>query len=192
MKRALLAILGSMLAVLLLVCAIGATLPREHTSTVQVTVQAPPERVYALIRTVEQGPRWRSDLTRVELLPLDRNGRPRFREHGDETLEYVIDGTLRRTLGLRPLPRGRRHDPADHRGGLGEQRALPLPRGVCLRIRRDTADLCTRSREGAQRSLSREISPSSSTSQRQGTWCSRSTTVTSKGCASPSGRGTTA
>jgi uncharacterized protein YndB with AHSA1/START domain len=91
MKRALLAILGSMLAVLLLVCAIGATLPREHTSTVQVTVQAPPERVNALIRTVEQGPRWRSDLTRVELLPLDRNGRPRFREHGDETLEYVID-----------------------------------------------------------------------------------------------------
>jgi uncharacterized protein YndB with AHSA1/START domain len=91
MKRALIGILGLLLAALLLVCGVGATLPRDHTATVRLTVQAPPERVYALIRTVEQGPRWRSDLSRVELLPLDASGKPRYREHGDETLKYVID-----------------------------------------------------------------------------------------------------
>lgn len=70
-----LAALGALLAVA------GLFIPKGHRAERTVTVNAPPERVFALISDVARYPAWRPDVKQVEMLP-DSNGVIRFRETG--------------------------------------------------------------------------------------------------------------
>lgn len=84
-------LLSGVLGVPLLLAALGARIPREHVASVQLELDAPPADVYAKIRAVEQAPSWRTGVSRVQLLPDDAQGRPRFREYGDNELTFTID-----------------------------------------------------------------------------------------------------
>ena len=61
-----------------LILAIGMLLPKDHVARAEALVAAPPDRVAALIRDVEGQPRWRSGVTRIEML-----------ERTSDTLLYV-------------------------------------------------------------------------------------------------------
>ena len=74
-------VVGGLLALVLVVVVIGYMLPKEHTASRDVTVAASPERVFALISTPAEYPKWRSDVDSVEVLPPE-GGKDRFRELG--------------------------------------------------------------------------------------------------------------
>lgn len=80
---------GVLLAIVLAPLVIGSLLPREHSATSSIELEAPPERVFALITDVENYTVWRTGVTSVELLESEPL---RFREHGswgDVTFEEV-------------------------------------------------------------------------------------------------------
>jgi hypothetical protein len=64
-----------------LVALIGLMLPKGHRASSAMVYRAAPAAVFAVVSDVERYPEWRSDVTKVELLPSDDQG-PRFREHG--------------------------------------------------------------------------------------------------------------
>lgn len=64
---------------MLIVTAIGAVLPKNHTASAVGTVQVPPSQAFATILDVGRYPEWRSDVKDVAIVgtsPL------RWREHG--------------------------------------------------------------------------------------------------------------
>lgn len=71
---------AALVAVVLLVVAIGALLPRKHEASRSVVIAAPPAAVYDAVADVAHTPAWRKDVQRVELLERV-DGRLRFREH---------------------------------------------------------------------------------------------------------------
>lgn len=75
-------VVGGLVALVLATVVIGYSLPQSHTASRDVTVPAAPERVFALIGTPSDYPRWRSDVDSVETLPPEA-GKDRFREIGD-------------------------------------------------------------------------------------------------------------
>lgn len=81
MKIALYVVAGLVVLVLIVV-AIGYALPQGHVATREVTLHAPAEKVFALIATPGDFPKWRSDVDSVEVLPPE-GGKERFRELGD-------------------------------------------------------------------------------------------------------------
>ena len=84
------AILG---ALVLLVLAIGWSLPVKHTAASGVTINTAAGPIYNLITDVERYPQWRSSVERTERLP-DNAGKTRFREVGsDGTILYEVEST---------------------------------------------------------------------------------------------------
>ena len=84
------AILG---ALVLLVLAIGWSLPVKHTAASGVTINTAAGPIYNLITDVERYPQWRSSVERTERLP-DSAGKARFREVGsDGTILYEVEST---------------------------------------------------------------------------------------------------
>jgi len=82
------AILG---ALVLLVLAIGWSLPVKHTAASGVTINTAAGPIYNLITDVERYPQWRSSVERTERLP-DSAGKTRFREVGsDGTILYEVE-----------------------------------------------------------------------------------------------------
>ena len=75
-------VVGGLVALVLAIVVTGYTLPQSHTASREITVPAPPDRVFAVIGTPSDYPRWRSDVDSVELLPPEA-GKERFREVGD-------------------------------------------------------------------------------------------------------------
>ncbi|AHG93884.1 Polyketide cyclase/dehydrase (plasmid) [Gemmatirosa kalamazoonensis] len=75
--------LGAVVALVLLVAAVGWTLPRDHVAALTARIAAPPTAVWALIADPAALPTWRDDVQRVERLPDAPNG-PAWREHGGE------------------------------------------------------------------------------------------------------------
>ena len=92
MKRWLLTGLGLVAAAVVIVLVVGWSLPVEHTASRSEMTGATPAEVFALVSQVEEYPRWRSGVTRVEVLASDDAGRPvRFREHGaDGAILYEV------------------------------------------------------------------------------------------------------
>jgi uncharacterized protein YndB with AHSA1/START domain len=83
--------LGVVVALILVVIAVGYMLPVAHTATRERTLGAPPSRVFAAIMTPADFPQWRSDVKRVEMLPAV-DGHTRWRETGDNgTITFVND-----------------------------------------------------------------------------------------------------
>ena len=88
--RWILGIVGILAAVVLLVVAIGYALPKSHVASVSARYAAPPEALWASLTDVSAFPRWRKDLTRVELLP-EENGQRGWREHSkNDVITYRV------------------------------------------------------------------------------------------------------
>ena len=75
-------VVGGLVVLVLIVIAIGYSLPKGHVATREVTVPASAEKVFALIGTPADYPKWRSDVDSVEVLAPE-GGKERFRELGD-------------------------------------------------------------------------------------------------------------
>ena len=79
---------------------VGAFLPRDHTARMEIAVQSPPERVWALVSDFAGTARWRDDVSRAELLSAD-GGPLRFVEisrSGTVTFEVVSQEPPRRQV----------------------------------------------------------------------------------------------
>jgi uncharacterized protein YndB with AHSA1/START domain len=84
-------VLGAVVTLLLIVTGIGLALPRTHVATRAIRLPVPPAEVWSLITDVASYPRWRKDLSAVELLP-GRNGQPAWREvAGRDGITYAIE-----------------------------------------------------------------------------------------------------
>lgn len=89
--RRLVRLFAALVVLLAIVVAAGARLPSSHVAARRVRLAQPPERVFALITDFAQAPTWRTNLTRVEMLP-PQDGRPMFREHdGGDAITYRIE-----------------------------------------------------------------------------------------------------
>lgn len=97
--KLLLIILGALAAIVLVVVVIGYALPVAHRATGSALVQAPPGRVFEVLTRVDEYPRWRRSVERVEIAARDLGGAvTRFREHGS-------DGTILFEVVERDAPR---------------------------------------------------------------------------------------
>jgi uncharacterized protein YndB with AHSA1/START domain len=85
------AIVAAIAALVVLVTLIGALLPRYHRATLTARIAAPPPEVWRALTDAASFPQWRTDVTKVDLLPPTPTG-PSWREysrHGAITM--VVD-----------------------------------------------------------------------------------------------------
>jgi hypothetical protein len=87
--RTLILVLGVLVALLLLLIAIGYALPIGHVATRETRLGAPPERVFEVLREVEKFPAWRSDVKSVEVLATTPT--LRWRERGDNDITFEME-----------------------------------------------------------------------------------------------------
>lgn len=94
------AVLGVLVGVPALLYAAGLLIPRDHAASMEIALASPPERVWELVSDFAGTPRWRADVTRVDILPA--NGGPaRFVEasrNGTVTYEVVSQEPPRRQV----------------------------------------------------------------------------------------------
>jgi hypothetical protein len=79
----------ALVVLVLIIVAIGAALPQNHTVTRERTFAAPPARLYDAIAKVADYPKWKTGVRAVEILPTVQ-GKPRFREVGRDPITYEI------------------------------------------------------------------------------------------------------
>jgi uncharacterized protein YndB with AHSA1/START domain len=136
MKYALI-VLAMLVALVLVVVAVGAMLPVKHTASRQVKLHQPQEKVFALINDPATFPAWRGKVKgskeiKVEILP-DQNGHRMFRETGaDGTILYEV-------MTVEPNKRlvTRIADPSLPFGGKWTYEILPAGDSTTLRITED-------------------------------------------------------
>ena len=93
MKYALI-FLAALIAVGVIIFAIGATLPVEHTASRQILLRQPAPKVFALINDPSAFPTWRTKVDKVEILP-DQNGHRVYRETGgDGAILYEVESVV--------------------------------------------------------------------------------------------------
>ena len=125
-------ILGILALVVLLVIAIGYTLPQNHSVSRERTFSANAETLFTQITTPAAYPEWRTGVTRVEILPAV-NGLVSFRESGgDGDIVFVME----------PVEPGRRvvsriADKSLPFGGSWTYELTPAAAGTVLRITED-------------------------------------------------------
>jgi uncharacterized protein YndB with AHSA1/START domain len=84
-------IIGGLVAVIVVIVAIGYLLPQGHVATRERTYRATPDAVFAAITTPASYPEWRSGVKKVEMLP-SVGGKTSFKESGsDGDITFVID-----------------------------------------------------------------------------------------------------
>ena len=75
----------------LIVVVVGYLLPVKHVATATALVPATPEQVWQTLTDVAAYPKWRGDVTSVEMLPTD-SGRVAWREEGKNgAISYSIE-----------------------------------------------------------------------------------------------------
>lgn len=106
-----------------IVYADGARMPMDHTVSVTGVVQAPPDKVFALITDVKDGSNWRPGVKSVTLLDKDQ-GR-------DHWVEHLNHGWFMTFLATRTDPPIRRDvlldDPKAPYGGTWTYQLTPGP-----------------------------------------------------------------
>jgi len=92
--RWILVVLGVLVALVVVIVAIGYALPLKHVASRQARLGQPPDKVFAVITNVEDFPAWRPSVKRVEVLPAN-NGKSRFREIGsDGSILFETDSVV--------------------------------------------------------------------------------------------------
>lgn len=81
---------AGLLALVLVVMLVGYLLPQDHVASVEQSLEASPEEVWAAITDVEGYPRWRRGVDSVEILPPRENG-PAWREVGWNTMSMGVE-----------------------------------------------------------------------------------------------------
>ena len=75
----------------LVVVLVGLMLPVKHEAALSATIPAAPDAVWAALTEVAAYPKWRGDVTSVEMLPAD-SGHVAWREQGKNgAISYVIE-----------------------------------------------------------------------------------------------------
>jgi uncharacterized protein YndB with AHSA1/START domain len=130
-------VLGTLVALALIIVAVGAMLPVKHTASRQIKLHQPAESVFALINDPTTFPAWRGKVKgskeiKVEILP-DKGGHRMFRETGaDGTILYeVVSAEPNKRLVTRIA------DPSLPFGGRWTYDVLPESDSTTLRITED-------------------------------------------------------
>ena len=93
MKRLLVVVAGIIIAFVLLVslvALVGSQLPPDHVASRSIFLRRSPEDVYAVVRDFGSAPKWRSDVTQVNV-ETQPNGSVYFREVGsNDTVNYEL------------------------------------------------------------------------------------------------------
>lgn len=91
MRRTLIILALTLLALIAGLGAWGASLPHEHHATSRITVAAPPESVYNVMRDMATTPTWWKDLKKIESVP-STDGWERWKEtSGGMSFVVIID-----------------------------------------------------------------------------------------------------
>jgi hypothetical protein len=131
MKFALI-VITVLVAVAVLVAAVGWSLPVKHRAARQAFLTATPDAVYAVISAPKDFPTWRSKVKSVEIL-ADSERHASYRETGDDgSISYVVDEAvpahrLITRIADRSLPFG----------GTWTYELAPAGNGTTLRITED-------------------------------------------------------
>ena len=98
--RLALVLVVTLIIVAVIAYADGASLPVNHSVSVEGTVPAPPARVFAIITDVANGPSWRKEVKSVQVLP------PESGPNGpqDHWIENLGHGVKMNFLALRTEP----------------------------------------------------------------------------------------
>ena len=89
--RVVLLVIAALVAVGVIVVAVGYALPVKHRGVGEAAFKSTPETLFGLITHVEGFPSWRSGLKSVEVIP-SADGRTRFREtSGQGSIAFVIE-----------------------------------------------------------------------------------------------------
>ena len=130
--RWILAVLAVLSVVVAVVFVVGMRLPKAHIARSHATINAPPDSVWRALTDVEAFPSWRSDVSRVELLPSS-GGHKAWREvgkNGTITFEEVAAEPSRRLVS-------RIADPSLPFGGTWTYELLPDGGGSRITITED-------------------------------------------------------
>jgi carbon monoxide dehydrogenase subunit G len=87
--RILILIVGGLVALVLLIVAVGYALPVGHVATREARLTVPPDRVFTALREVEKFPAWRTGVQTVEVLAT--TPALRWRERGDNDITFVME-----------------------------------------------------------------------------------------------------
>jgi uncharacterized protein YndB with AHSA1/START domain len=85
----------------LLAFIVGTFVPRDHVARVAVDLQAPADRIWALVTDFAGTPKWREDVTSVRMLEPGEGGAIRFAEQssmGEVPFEVVSQDPPRRQV----------------------------------------------------------------------------------------------
>jgi uncharacterized protein YndB with AHSA1/START domain len=89
--RIALIILGAFAVLVIIVVAVGLSLPVKHSAVGEARFRQSPAEIFAVIIDVKNFPTWRPSVKNAEMLP-DSAGRKRFRETGsDGSILYEIE-----------------------------------------------------------------------------------------------------
>lgn len=103
MLRWTLIILGSLLAILLLISLVGWLTPREHVAGAELRLDQPPDTVWSVVRDVEAYPDWWSYVSAADMRQAT-DGRTRYvmrDRHGQEVPYEVVESHPPRRLVMR-------------------------------------------------------------------------------------------
>jgi uncharacterized protein YndB with AHSA1/START domain len=88
---AVLIVLAVLIGAIALVAIIGVSLPKGHVASVETRVPVAPATLWKILTDVDNFPRWRPDVKRVERQP-DDNGRPVWTEHTSTgPIRFAVD-----------------------------------------------------------------------------------------------------
>ena len=126
-KKAAIVVAALILALVLTVLVIGWLLPAEHVASGGVTLNVPPDRVFAAISEVGRYPAWRPSVSRVDVLGTEPL---RWREHenGDAITFEIVDSRAPRLMKVRIA------DPDLPFGGTWTYRLTPAGTGTRLEV----------------------------------------------------------
>jgi len=125
-------VLGTVAALVTCILIAGWTLPVKHHVSRDAHFDVPVESVFALISSPAEFPRWRSGLSRVDVLP-DSAGQPRFRETSKSgTILYAVERSVPNSQWVTRIA-----DESLPFGGTWTYEVLPRGTGTTLRLTED-------------------------------------------------------